>query len=45
MKKLATNSLEMRNIVRHKVCPPSFSFKSKRDYCRKAKHKNNNQDV
>jgi len=26
MKKLASNSLEFRNLARHKMPPPSFSF-------------------
>lgn len=39
-KPLATNSLEMRNLVRHKIAPPTIFFKDKklaenRKNCRK----------
>jgi hypothetical protein len=35
-KQLATNSLEMRNLVRHRMAPPTVYFKDRK----KAKNKN-----
>ena len=40
MKRLSKNSLVMRNLVRHRVAPPTFHFKDrkkemKREACRK----------
>jgi len=43
MKRLAQNSLEMRNLVRHRVAPPTIAFKDrkkemKRKACRKKEY-------